>query len=174
MTIDGKLLRYYGPVAGDNGHIILQPDGPACTAGCHGCAEALVSAPAIERAYLEQVEHPSAGSIREVIAAGASPARAVISAAVGGDPLAVKLISEMAAWLGQWLASLAATYLPQVIVICGGVSACGETLRQPAERRMRQLTGPEYARCEVLVGKFLGNSGVIGAIIPFLMERSLD
>jgi glucokinase len=49
FIVAGKVLDFSGGTIGDTGHIILEPHGPTCTAGCHGCAEALVSTPNIER-----------------------------------------------------------------------------------------------------------------------------
>jgi glucokinase len=170
VMLKGELLRFVGATAGDNGHLILQPEGPACTAGCKGCAEALVSTPAIERAYQELASDPRAATLQEEIRGGTPVAQAVIRAAATGHPLACEIISTLGGWLGQWLAGLAATFMPEVIVLCGGVSEAGDVLREAAERRMRQLAGAEYtARCEVITGKFRGQAGMIGAAIPILM-----
>lgn len=170
IIIRGRLLRYFGPIAGDNGHIILQPDGPACTAGCRGCAEALIAAPAIESLFRQYEHLPAAEKIQQLIATGCEVPRAVISAAASGDPLAGQIMHEIGLRLGQWLASLCPVYMPEVIILCGGVSAAGEVLRHAAEQRMRQLTGPEYARPAVRLGSFLGNAGMIGAAAPFLID----
>lgn len=169
MVIEGRLLRYFGAIAGDNGHIILQPDGPACTAGCRGCAEALIATPAIISLYRQYEHYPAAAKIHQLISDGNEIPRAVITAAAEGDPLACQIMNEIGTRLGQWLASLCPVYMPNVILICGGVSAAGEVLRRAAEDRMRQLTGPEYGRPGVFLGRFLGNSGMIGAAAPFLI-----
>ena len=41
----GRIL--YGAMAGEIGHLILQPEGPRCTCGNLGCAETLANGPAI-------------------------------------------------------------------------------------------------------------------------------
>ena len=48
MIVDGNILRISNECLGDVGHVIVEPGGPQCAAGCRGCAEALVSAPALE------------------------------------------------------------------------------------------------------------------------------
>jgi len=48
VALDGQILRIANECLGDAGHVIVDPDGPTCTAGCRGCAEALVSASALE------------------------------------------------------------------------------------------------------------------------------
>jgi glucokinase len=169
VTLEGELVRLAGGTAGDTGHIILLPDGPECTAGCKGCAEALVSSPAVEREYALAASDPRAAHLNSQIAAGVPTARAVIRAAREGDPVAVEVFQRIGSWLGQWLASLAAIFLPEVIILCGGVSEAGEPLRNSADLRMRQLAGPEYTSgCEVITGKFRGQAGMVGAAVPLL------
>src|ERR1041385_872964 len=65
FMIGDRVLDFAGSTIGDTGHIILQPDGPTCTAGCHGCAEALIATPNIDR-LAEKHGHRRA---HEVIAA---------------------------------------------------------------------------------------------------------
>lgn len=44
MMVDGRIVRLAHGGLGDLGHVIVQPDGPACSAGCRGCLEAMVQA----------------------------------------------------------------------------------------------------------------------------------
>ncbi len=171
VILDGHLLRIFGGVAGDNGHIILQPGGEACTAGCRGCAEALVSVAAIERIYQRSAYSPDADEVREAISQGMPIARAVIQAAAAGDGFAGRIMAEIGSWLGAWLASLSAMFMPQVMILCGGVAEAGESLRAPAEQAFRQLAGAAYTkRCEVVTGRFCGQAGMIGAVVPLFQE----
>lgn len=170
--VDGELLRFAGNSAGDNGHIILDPGGPHCTARCSGCAEALIAAPAIERAALRVLDDPRATALRAEARAGRIPARAVIAATRAGDPLAGEIMGEIGRWLGQWLASLAPIFLPDRIVLCGGVSEAGEPLLRAAQARFFELAGPAYALCTIARGAFGGRAGVIGAATPFLLDCS--
>lgn len=150
--VDGEPLRFTGNTAGDNGHIILDPGGPACTAGCHGCAEAMIAAPAIERA----VE-------------GRFPARAVIEAARAGEPRAVDVLRGIGRWLGQWLASLTPIFMPERVALCGGVTEAGGALLDACIARFHELAGPDYTRCTITVSEFGGLAGAIGAATPFLL-----
>ena len=43
----GQILYGVGAMAGEIGHLILQPEGPRCTCGNLGCAETLANGPAI-------------------------------------------------------------------------------------------------------------------------------
>ena len=159
FMIGDRVLDFAGSTIGDTGHIILEPDGPTCTAGCHGCAEALIATPNIER--LSETH-------------GYRKAHEVIAAAQEGQSWAMEIIEQIGNWLGQWLASLAPIFLPSHIVLCGGVVEVGEPLRKKAETRFRALSGPEYTQCLVGLSRFGGRAGVIGAAAPFLAKSFLE
>lgn len=164
FMIEDRVLDFSGSTIGDTGHIILEPDGPTCTAGCHGCAEALIATPNIER-LAKKYEHDQSRGIK---------AHEVIAAAREAQPWAMEIINQIGNWLGQWLASLAPIFLPSHILLCGGVAEVGEVLREKAERRFRELTGPEYAHCVIAISRFGGRAGVIGAAAPFLTKSFLE
>jgi glucokinase len=164
MLIGGKVLDFSGSTIGDTGHIILEPDGPACTGGCHGCGEALITKPGIERLaekYNRNKSHPI-------------KANEVISAVKDGQPWAVEIIEQIGVWLGQWLASISPIFLPSHVLLCGGVAEAGEPLRKKAEVRFHELSGPEYTQCVIALSHFGGRAGVIGAAAPFLTGSYLE
>src|SRR5579859_7368493 len=58
-------------VAGEFGHIVVQPDGPLCSCGLNGCVEALASASAVAKRYQELTgEQVSARDVAERAVAG--------------------------------------------------------------------------------------------------------
>jgi glucokinase len=164
FMIAGHALDFAGSTIGDTGHIILEPDGPRCTAGCHGCAEALIATPNIVRLAKKQTARKSSHLTAHV----------VITSAREGQPWAVEIIEKIGDWLGEWLACLSPIFLPSHIVLCGGVAEAGEVLRARAERRYRALGGPEYTRAVIVLSRFGGRAGVIGAAAPFLMKPSME
>ncbi len=159
FMIGDHLLDFAGGTVGDTGHIILDPTGPTCTAGCHGCAEALIATPNIVRLAKKKKADISAHQ--------------VIVAAREGQPWAAEIIEEIGSWLGQWIASLSPIFLPSHIILCGGVAEAGEILRRSAESRFRGLSGKEYSQAVIALSRFGGHAGVIGAAAPFLISKSL-
>ena len=164
FVVEGKVLDFSGGTIGDNGHIILEPDGPTCTAGCHGCGEALIATPGIER-LAEKYNQNKSHHI---------DAHEVISAVKQGQPWALEIIEQIGGWLGQWLASVAPIFLPSHVILCGGVAEAGEPLRIKAESRFHELSGPEYTQCIIALSHFGGRAGVIGAAAPFLAKSFLE
>jgi glucokinase len=110
----GRLRRGSSLVAGEIGHIPIDPAGPLCACGQTGCIEAISSGSAIER------EWPSTNG---------SPARALAAAAVEGDPLAEIVWRRVVGGLSSAVQLLALTMDPDFIVLSGGVAELGELLR---------------------------------------------
>ena len=76
LVVDGVLLDGNDGNAGHVGHVIVEPDGALCGCGAHGCLEAEVSGPAIER---RTGRPPAEAEISERIRAGVMVGRAVAS-----------------------------------------------------------------------------------------------
>ena len=66
IVLDGRLLVGRTGNAGHVGHVIVQPDGHACSCGGRGCLEAEASGTAIQRIYGLEPEHASADIIEHV------------------------------------------------------------------------------------------------------------
>ena len=100
VILYGTPLQFTCGCAGDTGRMILRPGGPPCSAGCKGCAEALIGVAGIERLALEKLGTPV--SARQVI----ELARA------GTDALATAVVSEIGGYTGELLASLSLSFCP--------------------------------------------------------------
>lgn len=172
VIIDGRPLNYLGGGAGDTGHIILEPGGPPCSAGCRGCAEALCGVEGIERLARQKLGRSLA-------------AYEVISRAREGDPEAGAVIDQVGEWLGQTLASLCSIYLPDRVALSGGISEAGPVLLDACKHRFEQLVGDyhrtvmemffeNYHGVEIVLGKMRGQSGAVGAVVELLREASLS
>jgi glucokinase len=168
VMLDGELLRFTGNSAGDTGHIILEPDGPTCQVGCHGCAEALVTISAVEREARARLSGPAVPEEWLSVAPESVTARQVIEAARRGDALAVEIMRLIGSRIGQWLASLAPIFLPDRIALCGGIIEAGAPVLSACQERFLQLTAPDYARCEIVPSRFGELAGIIGAATNFL------
>jgi glucokinase len=89
----------------------------------------------------------------------------VTAAAHDGDPLALRLVTELGRWLGEGIASLAAVLDPAVAVVGGGVSETGALFLDPVREGFRdQLTGRLHRPALEIRPAELGNeAGLIGA-----------
>ena len=120
MIVDGRLLCLAFGGLGDAGHVIVVPNGPSCSCGGHGCAEALLSSAALTAQFSEATRTPQ--SFRSL-------ARHVAAA----DPHALAVAQQAGHHLGVALASLAHIFFPDRIAIAGGLSALGQPLLRAAQ-----------------------------------------
>jgi len=163
MVIDGVPLRFAYGCLGDMGHVIVQRDGPLCTCGGRGCAEALVSAPSLAERYKEKAGLTSPVSLRDVI-----------SAAQMHDRFAISILEEAGEWLGIAIATMTSAFFPDHIAIAGGLSEAGDFLMKPLERVFR-ASASVFARSKAsLTRAHLGSSAtLIGAAWPFFRTATV-
>lgn len=109
----GQLHRGARLVAGEIGHVPIDPAGPVCACGQIGCIEAIASGSAIERAWPTPSGTPAV-SLHRAVVDGNAAAEALWSRIIGGLSTAVLM--------------LALTLDPDVIVIGGGVATVGQSL----------------------------------------------
>lgn len=169
LLLHGELFRGSFGIAGEFGHMQVEPGGRRCECGNRGCWEQYASGNALVR------------EARELCAAGSPVAHGLLervdgdltrltgpivtAAATEGDAAAVELFDEIGRWLGVGLANLAAAFDPALFVIGGGVSEAGELLLSPSrEAFQRQLTGRGFRPEARVVRAELGNeAGLVGA-----------
>ena len=111
---DRLLLGRHG-LAGEVGHMVLQVDGPKCSCGRKGCAEALIGLHAMLPGAV--VDDPLSEVQRRLAAGDADTRRAV---------------KRAGASLGVLLQNLAAAYDPDSIVLGGSAVELGDAFLQPA------------------------------------------
>lgn len=121
VILDGRLHRGARGLAGEIGHAVVDPKGPRCACGQHGCLEALVSGPSIAR-------RANAASPQEVYAA-----------AVAGDAAAVELTEDVGRLLAWAIHTLVMTYDVERVVVGGGVSHAGDAFEAPLRRELARL-----------------------------------
>jgi predicted NBD/HSP70 family sugar kinase len=119
VIVGERLLTGSRGFAGEVGHIILQLNGPQCSCGRRGCAEALIG----PRAMLRSSEH-------------AQPLAEIQRRLAVGDADTIRAVKKAGNYLGVLLQNLAAAYDPGCIVLGGSVVDLGETFLDPALRTL--------------------------------------
>jgi glucokinase len=114
------------------------------------------------------IEDPQAAKPMLALAGGdpvALRGNMVTEAALGGDPGAVGLFTELGRWLGEGIAAVANVMDPAVVVIGGGVADAGDLLLGPArEAFATHLSGGDHRPHLDIRKALLGNdAGIIGA-----------
>ena len=127
--------------AGEVGHTVLKRDGPLCSCGRRGCAEALIATSAMLRG------------------GGAAPSSLsqVRAQLMDADPETLKAVTSAGSYLGVLLQNLATAYDPGSIVLGGAVVELGEPFLKPALATLNDyaaaanLPPPSVRTCGVLL-----------------------
>ncbi|HSG55765.1 MAG TPA: ROK family protein [Paracoccaceae bacterium] len=118
--VDGRLQRGAGEVHPEGGHQLIDPDGPECYCGQRGCWESLIAGPSIARRARQVAEargwKPTADD-----SGSRFEARKLAWAARRGDAFAEQVLHEVALDLGRGLVNIILLFVPEVIVLGGGV-----------------------------------------------------
>lgn len=165
FVVDGRLLRGYSGTAAELGHIVLDPSGPDCPCGLKGCAEQLLSGPAIARMGRRAAEENSstsmvafAGSIDDI------RAEDVARAAREYDEVARDVLRRAGRSLGMLLSNVVNIFDPEVIVLGGSVTEAGEPFLGPARDELARMTLAQRRRPMRLDVSRLGDDiGLLGA-----------
>ena len=148
IAIDGRVHLGHDGTAGEIGHQTIDPDGPPCGCGNHGCLESFARADRI------------------AAACGTVTAEAAVVAARAGDLQARAGLAEIGRYLGIGIANLITIMSPDRVIIGGGVAAAGDLLlgpiRDELERRVRTTS---LAEVEIVTAELGTWAGAIGAAI---------
>jgi glucokinase len=153
LVLGGHLVDGASGNAGHIGHVVVDPDGPACECGGRGCLEAIARGPALAAWAREQ----GWGNPR-------STARDLADDAARGHPVARAALARAGEALGVAIAS--ATHLcdVEVVAVGGGLSQAGPLLFEPLEEAFRRHARMAWAREVRVVAAALGQeAGLVGA-----------
>jgi len=160
----GVLLRGAQGAGGELGHVTLDPTGPPCSCGNHGCLEALASGTAIGRRAREVANEMPRSALGRLAIEKQVLGEDVTRLAHEGDKAALRVLEETGRWLGIGLAGFVNIFNPEVVAVGGGASRAGAFILEPARKEV-DLRARSPSRDLVKIRKAtLGpESGVLGA-----------
>ena len=150
VIVGDRLLTGSRGFAGEVGHMVLQLNGPRCSCGRRGCAEALIAT----RAMLH-------GSGDEAALRSLAEVRAHL---VDEDAETLKAVASAGRYLGVLLQNLATAYDPGSIVLGGSVVELGEPFLKPAlDTLLDYATAANLPPPSVRISRFGANAVAVGA-----------
>jgi len=131
VLLDGRVNEGTRGVAGEIGHLSIDPAGPLCACGQHGCIEAFAGG----------------GSIARRTGGGPFAVRDAFDRADDGDADSLEIVAGLARGAAAAVRTLALAVDPECIVIGGGIARLGERLRIPVLRELgRAAQGSAFLR----------------------------
>jgi glucokinase len=148
IAVDGRVHQGHDGTAGEVGHQTIDPDGPPCGCGNHGCLEAFARADRI------------------AAACGTATAEEAVARARAGDAAALAGLARVGRYLGIGIANMITVLSPDRVVIGGGVAAAGDLLFAPIRDELAARVRTTSLDAVELVPAELGIwAGAIGAAV---------
>ena len=127
IVIEGQLLHGAHGAGGEIGHMVLKRDETIpCNCGKCGCVEQYCSATGIVRLAKEHLAATDEPSVLRSL--NPITCKDIFDAGKEEDAVALEILNEYYALLGEFLANLCCVVDPEIVVLGGGVSKAGQML----------------------------------------------
>lgn len=167
VIINKRIYSGFNNAGCEIGHIVIQVGGEPCTCGRSGCFEVYASATAIIRETERAAKAHPESILGQLIAdnGGHADGRTAFQGMRLGDGAAAKVVDNYIEMLSEGLGNVVNAYMPEVIVIGGGVCNEGDYLLNPVRERVKRKSFiHEGVREPAIRLAELGNdAGIVGA-----------
>ena len=152
LVVDGRVLGGAQGIGGEWGHMFLDNSGGYCYCGRTGCAETILSGPAIERYYANLSGRNL--SVKEIVPRYRT----------GDDPAATRALERWFHFFAKGISTIINVIDPDVIVLGGGLGNIDELYTVAVPQVKHHLFNPRMDT--VFLRPQLGDSaGVFGAAL---------
>ena len=175
LVLDGQVYRGPRGMAGEVGHMVIEPDGPRCACGLYGCLETLAAGPAIARQGQEAASRHDDTLLRNYHPV---TAEAVYEVARQGDAAALEITRKVGRYLALVVQQLVMAYDVELFVLGGGVSRDGDAFLQPILHEIERLRHQSALAHEMLQPDMIRllppdySAGTWGAVVMARMGAS--
>ncbi len=173
LVINGQPYLGQGFGAGELGHMTVQPEGALCRCGNRGCLATVATSEALlnrmRQLLREQPDNPLwKGLHHRVESLSLDDVRFAVET---GNPLALQVLDETAAWLSIALASAINLLNLDMVIVGGPLMAVGEALLKPLRLHLRQRALPTHlANVQVVASTLKNDAPSVGAASLLLHE----
>jgi glucokinase len=165
IIVNGSLLHSEDGLAGEFGHTIVKPGDRQCNCGRFGCLETYASASGICRTVFELLARYNDPSELRNIPFDKLTGEKISELANKADSIAIKAFDYTGEILGKALANLATSFLPEAIILFGGLADSGELLLKPTQLHFEEnLLAIHKGKVKILKSMIKdGMAAVLGA-----------
>ncbi|MFJ2829564.1 ROK family protein [Streptomyces sp. NPDC087263] len=137
LVVHGQVVNGAYGVAGEIGHIAIDPAGPLCHCGNRGCVEAIAADSAI------------VSRIREVTGVQVADAAQALDLAHDGDPGAREVYARAGEAIGRGIATVANLFGPERVIISGEGLAAYDLFAEQIRDTFAAAAFGSAGRCDV-------------------------
>ena len=151
IVYKGEVFTGPQAIAGEWGHMSIDPQGPVCYCGKKGCVETFISGGGLENRFAEKF------GVRK-------PLKEVEAAYFAGEPQAVEFMQEFFDRFGRALANLIDILDPDIVVLGGGVSNFNG-LYSEGVAAVRKYVFNDELETPIVKNQLGDSAGVLGAAL---------
>jgi glucokinase len=173
--VDGVMLHGAAGIAGHFGHMTVDPHGPLCMCGNHGCLETFFSSRAIESEYFAHQHRAASTTLARYQDGQVQSTDAIFLAAASGDASAQSVLERAFDYLGALVVSLLHAFDPEVLILGGNIAQAGDRVLGPVRAAIaKNGCGMLGREVPVVLESAVGYGGVLGAAgLIFLQQQIL-
>jgi glucokinase-like ROK family protein len=165
FLFNGQIYCGVSGSAGEIGHITVEPKGPLCTCGNHGCLEVFSGGIAIAKQAQEAIRSNGRTQLSSLAPIDKITSREVALAAQRGDLVSQQILARAGAHLGTAVASLINLLNPGMVIVGGSVSQIGDLFLEPIRKTVRERSLQAGAQNVRITAAMLGQrSSLMGAV----------
>lgn len=151
VVYKGEVFTGPQAIAGEWGHMSIDPNGPACYCGQRGCVETLISGGGLEARGAEKF-------------GAARPLKQIVKDYRAGEPSSVGFMQTFFRNFGRGLANVIDVLDPDVVVLGGGVSNIDE-LYSAGVAEVAKCVFSDSLETPIVKNQLGDSAGVIGAAL---------
>lgn len=165
FIVNGDLLLGHDGMAGEMGHVNVNPNGRLCNCGSKGCLETYASVTGIKRTVFKLMADMKVPSSLRDYSYNELTGKMIADAALEGDAIAMRAFEYTGEILGTKLADAAAYFSPEAIILAGGLTKAGDLLLIPTRKSMENRIFQAFRGKIKLLISDMGQKydGVLGA-----------
>lgn len=136
--LNGQLYRGISGLAGEMGHMTVEPYGLRCGCGNHGCWEMYAS-----EKYLRRIMLDMGIGVEKIVFDNGSVLPWIIQEAKKQNQMILDALKQLGKWLGLGFANIANTFNPELIVLGNSLALAAEWLLPVIKDELNERCFPE-------------------------------
>ena len=166
IILNGEVWHGADGMAGEIGHMTVNPAGPRCNCGNNGCLEAYSSATGMVRSAAASLKCGKRSILKKLSYGDNSriTAKMIYEAALKGDSVSNEILADAGKYLGIAMASLINILNIEMIILAGSVSGAWDLFMPAARQEINKRVFSVLAeRTKIVRGKLIDTAGIVGA-----------